>query len=220
MSENNDQISLDSVSSLAADAFSRLTQLQDELKRRLQAVAVREGTLDALQKNLDTRATELKAFAEKLEQRSKELDAQHAQRSKELDQKHGQRCKELDQKEADALSRVGRREEVVVAFQEMLAHMHAALDDMSSDSIIAALDAGTAYEDRAVSERASTPPAANGAAKAASNGTSRESEAPAKPAIGLTADEQKLFFSLRDKGKSDGEILAGIYAARQQHAPA
>ena len=75
MSESNaEQVSLDSVSSLAADAFSRLTQLQEELRRRLQAVAVREGALDALTKNLETRGAELKAFAEQLETRSKELD--------------------------------------------------------------------------------------------------------------------------------------------------
>ena len=178
-----DQVSLDSVSNLAADAFSRLTQLQDELRRRLNAVTVREDSLDALGKNLDARGAELKAYAEQLERRAKELD----------------------QKEADALARVARREDVVGAFQELLAHMHTALNDMTSESIMTALDAGTTYEERAVAVNAAQ-------AAAAANG----SEPPARPAIGLTPEEQKLFFSLRDTGKSDAEILAGIYAARQQ----
>jgi len=197
MSDNNAEQSLDSVSSLAADAFSRFNQLQEELKRRLQAVAVREGALDALAQNLETRGAELKAFAVQLEGRSKELD----------------------QKEADAIARVTRREDVVVAFQEMLAHMHAALDDMSSESIVAALDAGTTYEERAASVHGSPRGPANGtqASAAPSNGAAHDAPSSAKPALGLTAAEQKLFFALRDTGKSDGEILAGIYAARQQH---
>ena len=186
MSESNaEQSSLDSVSSLAADAFSRLTQLQEELRRRLQAVAVREGALDALTKNLETRGLELKAFAEQLETRSKELD----------------------QKAADAAERVGRREDVVSAFQEMLAHMYTALHEMTPESIMTALDAGTAYEDSAAS-------AATTAAPVATNGAANGREAPARPAIGLTPEEQKTFFALRETGKSDAEILAGIYAAR------
>lgn len=196
MSENNaEQVALDSVSSLAADAFSRLTQLQEELRRRLQAVAVREGALDALAKNLETKGGELKAFAEQLEARSKELD----------------------QKAADAEERVGRREDVVSAFQEMLAHMYTALHEMTPDSIMAALDAGTAYEESAAS--GGTQGAAASAANAQSSGAANGAEPPARPAIGLTAEEQKTFFALRDTGKSDAEILAGIYAARQQAAP-
>jgi hypothetical protein len=192
MSENNaEQIALDSVSSLAADAFSRLTQLQEELRRRLQAVAVREGALDALAKNLETRGGELKAFAAQLETRSKDLD----------------------QKAADAEARVGRREDVVSAFQEVLAHMYTALHEMTPDSIMAALDAGTAYEERTVSG------GTQGAVAAAASGAASGGEPPARPAIGLTPQEQKTFFALRETGKSDAEILAGIYAARQQAAP-
>ena len=186
MSESNaEQASLDSVSSLAADAFSRLTQLQEELRRRLQAVAVREGALDALTKNLETRGAELKAFAEQLETRSKELD----------------------EKAAEAEERVGRREDVVSAFQEMLAHMYTALQEMTPTSIIAALDAGTAYEEGAVS-------AGTQVAAPSTNGAANGNQAPARPAIGLTPEEQKAFFALRETGKSDTEILAGIYAAR------
>jgi hypothetical protein len=188
MSENsNEQVALDSVSSLAADAFSRLTQLQEELRRRLQDVSVREGTLDALAKNLETRGNELKAFAERLEQRSKELD----------------------QKELDGHARVARREEVVTAFQEMLAHMHTALSDMTAESIMTALDSGTAYEERAAEVH--PQPAASSTTGASGGATSQP-----RPSIGLTPDEQKLFFKLRETGKSDAEILAGIYAARQQ----
>ena len=83
--------------------------------------------------------------------------------------------------------------------------MHTALNDMTSESIMTALDSGTAYEERAVAAKT-----VQAAAKA--NGA----EPPARPAIGLTPEEQKLFFKLRDTGKSDAEILAGIYAARQQ----
>lgn len=186
---NAEQVSLDSVSSLAADAFSRLTQLQEELRRRLEAVALREGTLDALAQNLETRGNELKAFAEQLEARSKELD----------------------QKEAAAVERVARREDVVSAFQELLAHMHTALDEMSSESIMAALDAGAAYEERATQAKTGA---------AATNGAGNGSEPPARPSIGLTPQEQKTFFALRETGQSDAEILAGIYAARQQSANA
>jgi chromosome segregation ATPase len=186
MSDHNaEQVALDSVSSLAADAFSRLTQLQEELRRRLQAVSVREGTLDALAHNLETRSNELKAFAAQLETRAKELD----------------------EKEAAAVERVTRREDVVSAFQEMLAHMHTSLNEMSSESIMTALDAGAAYEERATqakTEAVTTKGARNGG------------EAPARPAIGLTPQEQKAFFALRESGQSDAEILAGIYAARQQ----
>jgi hypothetical protein len=189
--QNAEQVALDSVSSLAADAFSRLTQLQEELRRRLQAVSVREGTLDALAQNLETRGNELKAFAV-------QLDA---------------RAKELDEKEAAAVERVTRREDVVSAFQEMLAHMHTALNEMSSESIMTALDAGAAYEERATNAKTE-------AARAASNDTAKGNEPPTRPAIGLTPQEQKTFFALRETGQSDAEILAGIYAARQQSASA
>ncbi len=190
MSDHNaEQVALDSVSSLAADAFSRLTQLQEELRRRLQAVSVREGALDALAQNLETRSNELKAFAGQLESRAKELD----------------------DKEAAAVERTTRREDVVSAFQEMLAHMHTALSDMSSDTIMTALDAGTAYEERAVSAKLK-------ATASATNGPAGGNEPPARPAIGLTPQEQKAFFALRETGQSDAEILAGIYAARRQTA--
>jgi uncharacterized protein (DUF3084 family) len=187
--QNAEQVALDSVSSLAADAFSRLTQLQEELRRSLQAVSVREGALEALAQNLETRSSELKAFAGQLESRSKELD----------------------EKAAAAVERIARREDVVSAFQEMLAHMHTALGEMTSETIMAALDAGTAYEERATSAKVeATASVANGAASG--------NEPSARPALGLTCQEQKAFFALRETGRSDAEILAGIYAARQPPA--
>jgi hypothetical protein len=86
-----------------------------------------------------------------------------------------------------------RREEVVSAFQEMLALMHTALQDPGPADIMSALDAGSAYEDQATA---------------------------AKPALGLTPDEQRRFLSARGDGKSDEEILAEIYAARRSAAAA
>lgn len=86
-------------------------------------------------------------------------------------------------------SQVSRREEVAGAFLEMLAHMHTALQDLQPEQIMNALESGASYE---------------------------ESATAAKQAIGLTSEEQKAFFAARGAGKSDEEILAEIYKARDE----
>jgi hypothetical protein len=143
----------DSVSSLAADAFARLTALQDGLRHRVEAVARREA--------------EVARRERELEEHAKELEAQRE-------------C-------------VGRREEVVAAFQEMLALMQTAIQEPSPAEIMAALDAGTTYEDRVT---------------------------VAKQTLGLTPQEEKRFLAARGSGTGDAEILAEIYAARGAAAAA
>jgi uncharacterized protein (DUF3084 family) len=171
---------LESVSSLVSDAFHRLTRLQDELRGRLKAVAAREAEAVARERNLDARSTALEAQDSELAARSDELS---------------RRTTELDAREtslSDREATVTRREEIVDAFQEMIAHMQAALADLAPADIMAALDAGERYEDKAVASTQS---------------------------IGLTPEEQKRFFAERGNGKSDEEILAAIYAARQATTP-
>ena len=222
---------LDSVSSQVSEAFGRLTHLQEELRARLQTVAEREHRaedttreLDELARRLDSRERELREIEEQiktrllaLDRRAADLDEAHRQRDGRCDEREARcaareaRCDEremecaardvrVDEREA----RLARREDVVDAFQEMLAQMHAALETLAPETIMAALDAGAAYEDSAKTARSAaiTP--------------SAEDEAPAKDPIGLTAEEQARFFALRDTGKSDAEILAEIYQARAE----
>ena len=229
MSNGTMEGALDSVSSQVTEAFGRLTHLQEELRVRLQTVAERERNaedttrvLDDLAEQLSVRTREVGEAEEQMRSRLAELDRRQA----EADETHRQREADCDEREArirereakcdereaqcatressldERDARVGRREDVVDAFQEMLAQMHTALETLAPDNIMAALDAGAAYEDRAKSNRpdtADTAPTDDGAAK---------------DPIGLTAQEQARFFALRDAGKPDAEILAEIYEAR------
>jgi len=193
---------LDSVSTHVTEAFERLTLLQEELRARSRAVTERERTceelshaLDELAKGLEARESALREAEAQLSSRCTDVERQNAEAS----HRHRERESRTDEREA----RLARREEVVGAFQEMLAQMHTALEDLAPESIMAALDAGSAYEDCAVESKSASVP------RAAVDST-RETKDP----IGLTAEEQSRFFALRDTGKSDAEILADIYEAR------
>jgi len=223
MSTGTMEGSLDSVSSQVSEAFGKLTHLQEELRVRLQTVAERErsaeetaGALDELAKRLETREQELRDHGAQLDARSGELDRraaeveesrrQHEAQSaeseaalREREARCDDRCARLDEREAS----LRRRQDVVDAFQEMLAQMHAALETLEPESIMAALDAGAAYEDCAKNARTGE-----------NESRSDEEELPAKDPIGLTPEEQARFFALRNAGKNDAEILAEIYAAR------
>jgi len=230
MSDVTTEGALDSVSSQVSEAFGRLTHVQDELRGRLQAVAERERSvdeakraLDELAKDLDTQKRSLcdaeeqnRSRAADLDRRTAEMEEVHRQRQvrqEEHDQRLRGRETECEAREAECAARetrlqaredqIAHREDVVAAFQEMLAQMHTALGTLTPDNIMAALDAGAAYEDCVKGQRAdvvNTPPS--------------EEDGPSKDPIGLTAEEQARFFSLRDAGKSDAEILAEIYEAR------
>jgi len=234
MSNGTMEGALDTVSSQVSEAFGRLTHLQEELRVRLQTVAERERSvedttrvLDELAKQLDARKRDLTEAEEQARSRSSELarraaDAEEAHRQREAtyderearirereakcDERDAQ-CAARDARVNEREARLARREDVVNAFQEMLAQMHTALETLEPDSIMAALDAGAAYEDGAKHNRASV----------ADTRSVEESE-PAKDPIGLTPEEQARFFALRDAGKEDAEILAEIYAARATRA--
>jgi chromosome segregation ATPase len=207
---------LDSVSSQVSEAFGRLTSLQEELRVRLQTVAERERSteettrmLDELTKRLESRDRELlhaeeqiKARIAELDRRAAEIAEVHRERQAACDEREGrirQREAQCDEREA----RLTRREDVVDAFQEMLAQMHTALETLEPENIMAALDSGAAYEDRAKSSRSAAP-----------DSRPENDEGPAHDPIGLTPEEQARFFALRDAGQNDAEILAEIYEAR------
>lgn len=230
MSNGTMEGALDSVSSQVSEAFDQLTRLQDELRVRLQSVAERERSsedttraLDELAKRLEAREREAQETQSRLETRSGELDRRHA----ELEEEHSREKARFAEREAtlreretqcerieadckartasleERESRLSRRQDVVDAFQEMLAQMHNALETLAPEHIIAALDAGAAYEDGAKNDRA-----------AESGSRADTEEPPAKDPVALTPQEQARFFAQRDAGKSDAEILAEIYEAR------
>jgi uncharacterized protein (DUF3084 family) len=230
MSDVTVEGALDSVSSQVTEAFGRLTHVQDELRVRLQAVAERERSVEETKKSLDELAADLDARTRDLhdaEEQNRSRVAELERRTSEMEEAHRQRQAQCDARETSLRDReahceareaectaretgigareeqVARREDVVAAFQEMLAQMHAALETLAPDSIMSALDAGTAYEDSAKGNR-----------MAGSDVTPSSEDIPAKDPIGLTPEEQTRFFTLRDAGKSDAEILAEIYEAR------
>jgi len=230
MSNGTMEGALDSVSSQVSEAFDRLTCLQEELRARLQSVSEREHSaeettqaLDELAKRLEAREKELQEIASGLAVRSGELDHRHteiedAHRKKEATfaereaalleretkcERIEADCKERSASLDERESRLSRRQDVVDAFQEMLAQMHNALETLAPEHIIAALDAGAAYEDGAKNDRA-----------AESGSRADTEEPPAKDPVALTPQEQARFFAQRDAGKSDAEILAEIYEAR------
>lgn len=216
MSNGTMEGALDSVSSQVSEAFGRLTTLQEELRVRLHAVAERERSteettrmLDELTKRLESRDRDLlhaedqiKARIAELDRRAAEIADVHRQRQAACDERDA-RIREREAKCEEREARLTRREDVVDAFQEMLAQMHTALDTLEPENIMAALDAGAAYEDRAKNSRSVATPS-----------RPDDDEVPAHDPIGLTAEEQARFFALRDAGKNDAEILAEIYEAR------
>jgi chromosome segregation ATPase len=228
MSTGTMEGALNSVSSQVSEAFGRLTHLQDELRARLNAVAERERgaeettrVLDELGKRLEAREQELRNLEAQLHARVAELD----RRAAEIEENHRHRQAHSDERDAglrereakcdawtvrldEREARLTRRQDVVDAFQEMLAQMHTALETLDPDNIMAALDAGTTYEDCAKSVLTAR----------ADCRTEDPEGPPAKDPIGLTPAEQARFFALRDAGKSDAEILAEIYEARAKSA--